>query len=75
MFDSDYPWGREEKPNGTYQANYWQGWFPDQDLARDGFRGAAPVKSYFANRYGLYDMAGNAWEWCSDWYAVDYYQH
>ncbi len=74
LFDADYPWGREEKPDEAYQANYWQGWFPDQDLGRDGFRGLAPVKSYPPNRFGLYDMAGNVWEWCADWYAPDAYQ-
>ncbi len=46
LFEADYPWGRQEKPDGTYQANYWQGWFPDQDLGRDGFRTAAPVQTY-----------------------------
>jgi formylglycine-generating enzyme len=75
LIDADYPWGRDLRTQGRYEANYWQGWFPDQDLGSDGFVGTAPVRSYRANRYGLYDMAGNVWEWCGDWHAADYYQY
>lgn len=74
LFDVDYPWGRTEKVDDKYQANAWQGWFPDEDLAVDGFRDIAPVGSFPANRFGLFDMAGNVWEWCADWYADDAYQ-
>jgi formylglycine-generating enzyme len=73
--DVDFPWGREPRTQGRYEANYWQGWFPDQDLASDGFPGPAPVKSFRASAFGLYDMVGNVWEWCADRYAADYYQY
>jgi len=69
--DADYPWGREELIDGRYQANYWQ---HDREVAADGFELLAPVKSYPPSRFGLYDVAGNVWEWCSDWYGEDYYQ-
>ena len=59
----------DEKP----QANIWQGTFPTDNTRADGYLRTAPVKSYPANDYGLYDMAGNVWEWCSDWYRVDEY--
>ncbi|QTE36890.1 formylglycine-generating enzyme family protein [Mucilaginibacter gossypii] len=68
-----YPWGNQLKQNGRWMANTFQGSFPDHDNAEDGETGLGPVKKYPANAYGLYDMAGNAWEWCADWYRNDYY--
>jgi sulfatase modifying factor 1 len=66
-----YPWGNEFRPNGKYMANTWQGLFPVSNTAEDGFAETSPVRSFPPNGYGLYDMAGNVWQWCSDWYRVD----
>ncbi|UFS59558.1 formylglycine-generating enzyme family protein [Subtercola endophyticus] len=64
-----YAWGDEMNPGGVFMANTWQGDFPMTNTLDDGFEGTAPVGSFPANGYGLYDMIGNAWEWTSDWYA------
>jgi len=68
-----YPWGDEPIDQGKVKANTWQGHFPDKNTLRDKFYGLAPVASFAANGYGLFDMAGNAWEWCADYYNNKYY--
>jgi sulfatase modifying factor 1 len=68
----NYAWGNEYKPGGKFMANTWQGQFPVKDAGEDGFAGIAPEGQFPPNGYGLYDMAGNVWQWCSDWYRPDY---
>ncbi|WP_353182689.1 formylglycine-generating enzyme family protein [Parapedobacter lycopersici] len=70
---STYYWGDELKPGGKWVANVYQGDFPTKNTAEDGYEGLAPVKSYAPNAFGLYDMDGNVWEWCADYYRPDYY--
>jgi sulfatase modifying factor 1 len=68
-----FVWGDELKPNGQWMANIWQGEFPSHNTAEDKFEGTAPVASFPPNTFGLYDMAGNAWELCSDYYDAAYF--
>jgi formylglycine-generating enzyme required for sulfatase activity len=69
-----YAWGDEFQPAGKTLANTWQGHFPETNTDEDGFPRTSPVKSFPANGFGLYDMMGNVWEWCSDWYRPDTYR-
>jgi len=63
-----YTWGSDPAPKGRVMANTWQGEFPWQNLCSDGYEGTSPVERFPANGFGLFDMAGNVWEWTSDWY-------
>ena len=69
-----FVWGDSFRPNNKYMANTFQGHFPNKNTDEDGFNATSPVTSFPPNGYGLYDMAGNVWQWTSDWYRPDYYR-
>ena len=66
---AEFVWGDELAPNGELRANTWQGEFPWQNTLEDGYEWTAPVGSFPPNGYGLHEMAGNVWEWTTDWYS------
>ena len=68
LHQETYPWGNNLKPGGEHQCNIWQGTFPNNNTVEDGYAGTAPVDAFEPNKYGLYNMVGNVWEWCSDWF-------
>jgi len=69
-----YPWGDKLIPNGKHRCNIWQGKFPTLNTKKDGFVGTCPVREFRPNRYGLYNMTGNVWEWCADWFSPAFHQ-
>jgi formylglycine-generating enzyme required for sulfatase activity len=67
-----YPWGDELLQGGSHRCNIWQGRFPDVNTGADGYLGTAPAGAFPPNGYGLYNVAGNVWEWCADWFSRTY---
>ncbi|HTV09762.1 MAG TPA: formylglycine-generating enzyme family protein [Candidatus Aquilonibacter sp.] len=68
-----YPWGDKLRPGGEHLCNIWQGEFPREDTAEDGYAGTCPVEAFPPNGFGLYSVTGNTWEWCADWWSTNFH--
>jgi len=69
-----FPWGDELEPGGEHRMNVWQGTFPSENTSADGFYSTCPVDEFPPNGFGLHNMTGNVWEWCSDWFHPDFHR-
>ena len=74
LVGKQFPWGDELEPGGEHRMNVWQGDFPTRNTLADGHLGTAPVTAFPPNGYGLYNMTGNVWEWCADWFSATTYR-
>ena len=72
LVQATYPWGDRLVPDKKHRCNIWQGTFPTNNTGKDGYAGTAPVDAFAPNGYGLYNMTGNTWEWCSDWFSAEH---
>jgi formylglycine-generating enzyme required for sulfatase activity len=73
LVQARFPWGDDFTPRGQHRCNTWQGTFPRHNTGADGFLGTAPVDAFRPNAYGLFNTAGNVWEWCADWFSPDWH--
>ncbi len=74
LLQKKFPWGDDLMQDGEHHCNIWQGNFPEYNSLEDGYLGTAPAKSFRPNGYGLYNVSGNIWEWCNDWFSPDFHK-